>query len=189
LTTDADLQTDLHGVWLLRIQIAPALPAQASDAQRLAAERLVRQLDQRLAEGVLATEPLPIELGPWLEGIDLKEEGAVDLAIEALEATIEESSWPAVQVELSDLRWVDVTPGTPWERLLAGVRVGAISRPERIQSLVRRYLVLAERPVELATWADRPLRLELLTYQVQQRRLLQHELERLRAAGAIRFRF
>jgi hypothetical protein len=140
----------------------------------------------QLAQGTLPTEPTPIRLGEWAAKAGSRPD-QLALAIENLQSAIEGTPWPGVRIRVTDKDWVDAVPGTSWYAVLKNVGVGQVSQPVKLGTRSSQYLVLAERPVDMAAWEAKPLLLRTLAFQIEAAKIFQFEVLRVRQAKDVEY--
>jgi hypothetical protein len=142
-----------------------------------------------LHEGVLKTEPVPVEIDRWRAEAVAGGGGQIKNAIGDLVDAAEQTPWPDVRMAVEDLGWRTPLPGSPLERQLAGARVGDFSRTTLTGGARTLLLVVEEGRPDFSTFEDQPMLLRTLGYQAQAAALRKQTRERLVGANAIEFSY
>ena len=190
LTEDPAFAKLFRDVRLVRFEIIPRKDENARDPAFRPAIREARQLDQKLVEGTLATEPAPIDLAQWrasLVGEDGKDE--FENALATLQALVKASEWTNVRVKVDDAGWQSVLPGSYWERMLAGTGVGEVSKPMDVVERRTRYLVVQQKPFDFEQMAQDPLQLREIAYWAAVWTIYADERDRIAGEGLIQHRY
>ncbi len=181
LRSDPVAAANQRAVRLVQLQFSPKVEDEdpAPAAAELAAQRLIRDLNGQISGGRFPTEPTPIELAPWLAARTAAGD-SVDAITDALRLAIAGTVFPNTLVNTIDLKWIDVVPGSIWDRVLRDVEPGEVSPPEPFGNLTRRFIVVAKRPLDLEPLTKRPLQVELLAWRASVEQALAEARDRVR---------
>lgn len=193
--TEASLRTlesvapgELRSILVAQIQFAPSGKVK-EDAEKLAAGRQIGELDKALANGVLKVDPEPINLGEWIKQSDFSTTATAAAAVASLQGKIANSPYPNITMQAALLGWADAVPNSQWDHMLAGLGPGQVSQPIATPEMTTRFVVLAERPLDLNQWKMQPRMVRQMAWRLLGDRMVAAEGRRLRRAGAIQYRF
>ena len=119
-----------------------------NDAERRAAQRLATRLDEQLAAGSLPTDPNPVDLAQWTENLGDAATADLKAPLAEMRRQVAETGWANLTLNIRDFGWVNSYPGSAWNSLIGNRKTGAVSEPYRMDAQTRRYLLIAERPID-----------------------------------------
>lgn len=186
-TLQAGASGGIRSVMVAQIQMTPTFEKDTPQAAILATDRQLNTLNTTLDRGVLELSE-PVVLSEWVGQIDLGTSETAAAAIAELQERIDAAPRPTIKMTVTQLGWVDAVPDTQWYRLLHGLAPGQISPTVKFAATITRYVVLDERPLNIAKWKGRTSTLEQMAWRALTDRAIQAEIERLHEEKAIKYR-
>lgn len=154
---------------------------------RQTAEGLAADLSRQLATGVLPTVP-PIKLADWLKK-EAPTEDQLDVAITSLEQSAKKASWNNISLKIKDMGWQTTVPGSAWHTLLKNLNVGQVSPPQPLGTDTFNYLVVGEKPADLKEWANKPLLIRTMAFQIEAAKIFYDAMTQVQLANQVKFTF
>lgn len=179
---------ELRSVLVAQIQLMPN-PKIKTDAEKLAAGRQIGELNSVLDSGVLKVDPEPLNIAEWVRQSDFSTTVTTAAAIASLQGKIANSPYPNITMQAMLIGWADAVPNSQWDHMLGGLAPGRVSQAIVTPAMTTRYIVLAERPINVNNWKTQPRILRLMAWRVLTDRAIAAEGERLRRESAIKYNF
>ena len=180
---------ELRTVQVAQIQLLPDAAKTDTPAEKLAADRQITRVNSVLDRGILQVEPEPIVLADWVRESDFTTSESTASAIESIQAKINAAPYPNIKILVTPMGWGDALPNSQWDRLLNGLAPGQVSQAVASPAVTVRYVVLAERPLNIAHYSTQPTLLQRMAWRVLTDRMVAAERDRLRRDSAIKFKF
>lgn len=178
---------ELRSVLVAQIQFMPGKAE--SEGEMLAAGRQIGELNALLGEGVLRVDPEPVNVAEWVRQSDFSTSGTTAAAIGSLQGKIVDSQFPNIVMQAALIGWVDAIPNSQWDHMLNGLAPGQVSQAIVTPAMTTRYVVLAERPLNVNSWKSQPRVLRRMAWRVLTDRMIKAEGERMQRSSAITYKF
>lgn len=141
---------------------------------------IIQRLSETVMAGYLPTRPEPTEFVTAMQtAAEQSDEAVADLA-EAFNGQLETAPWPDARIRVLDLGWVEALPGLSQHPAIPDLAPGELSAPQPLGPGVSIYFAGAVRSAESTQWVEYPLILQVAAYDVEARRLMREEINRVR---------
>ena len=172
---------------VVRLTITPNPKALMALGRDEMARQTVRGLVTEVAAGSLPTRPDKAQFVDKLGEAAAGGEDPLGEEIDRINGLISASPFVDVDVKFEDIGWKDSLPILAWHPSLIGLNQGQLSPPQRVGENVIFYYAATTRLDTKSPWLERPLILQSLAHDIEEKTQLEAAMVEIENKGAVKF--